>query len=167
MTGSGSQRLGAASCTVIGATIILLVGGVAWYGMNAAVLERLWRQLLERPGGPMSFRFVLQPLMAAVAAVLDGVRDARRGRPPYFRTLLVTPHRRAALLGEALSATARILLLGLIMDLIYQLIVFGTFYPNEAVAVAFVLAFLPYVLIRGPALRLVRRWREHRQGRLR
>jgi hypothetical protein len=57
-----------------------------------------------------------------------------------------------------LTATARIILLGLAMDVIYQYLVFKTFYPAEALVVALLLAFVPYLLIRGPAMRIVR-WR--------
>jgi hypothetical protein len=44
------------------------------------------------------------------------------------------------------------------MDVIYQLIFLKTFYPVEALIISLVLAFLPYVLIRGPAARIARRW---------
>jgi len=33
-----------------------------------------------------------------------------------------------------------------------------TFYPVEALIISLVLAYLPYVLIRGPAARIARRW---------
>jgi hypothetical protein len=44
------------------------------------------------------------------------------------------------------------------MDMIYQYLVFKTFYPAEALVVALLLAFVPYLLIRGPVMRIVR-WR--------
>ena len=44
------------------------------------------------------------------------------------------------------------------MDAIYQFMVLGRFYPGEALVIAFVLAVLPYLLIRGPVARIVRRW---------
>jgi hypothetical protein len=44
------------------------------------------------------------------------------------------------------------------MDAIYQVIVLGQFYPAEAVIVALLFAFIPYVIIRGPATRIARRW---------
>ena len=44
------------------------------------------------------------------------------------------------------------------MDAIYQVIVLRQFYPAEAVIVALLFAFVPYVIIRGPALRIARRW---------
>jgi hypothetical protein len=44
------------------------------------------------------------------------------------------------------------------MDCIYQLIVQRWIYPLEIVIVAFLLAVVPYILIRGPLNRVVRRF---------
>ena len=143
---------------VVALMIALVVLGLAWYGFSADVRERIWRQLLARPGGPMTFRFLLQPSMAALAALHDGIRDARTGRAPYFSTLVSDAKSRDDLLGEGLVATARVLLLGLVMDMVYQAVELNSFYPAEAVIVALVLAFLPYVLLRGPIARIARLW---------
>jgi hypothetical protein len=43
------------------------------------------------------------------------------------------------------------------MDVIYQFMVFRFIYPGEALIVAFVLACVPYLLIRGPIGRLLHR----------
>ncbi len=59
---------------------------------------------------------------------------------------------------EGAISTARIILLGLVMDATYQFIELKSFYPIEAVIVALVLAFLPYVLLRGPIARAARWW---------
>ena len=104
----------------------------------------------------MRFRFILQPLMATLAAIHDGREDARAGRSPYLVTVLRNPQERVGRLREGLNATARIILLGLVMDVIYQLLVLRTFYPNEALVVALVLAFVPYLIIRGLVLRVAR-----------
>jgi hypothetical protein len=50
------------------------------------------------------------------------------------------------------------MLLGLVMDGIYQYIEFDTFHPAEAVIITLLLAFLPYVLMRGAIARAARRW---------
>ena len=44
------------------------------------------------------------------------------------------------------------------MDAIYQIIVLKRFYPAEAVIVALLFAFVPYVIIRGPVVRIERWW---------
>jgi hypothetical protein len=124
------------------------------------VLSRIWEDLVARPGSPLSFRFVLQPAVG-ILGVRDGIKDARTGRSLYFWTVLHDSQTRNARLEEGLSATARILALGLLMDAIYQIWVLGTFYPTEAAIVALALAFVPYLLIRGPTARLAR-WRQSR-----
>jgi len=122
---------------------------------------RLWQDLVARPVGPLSFRFVLQPLMSAVIAVHDGIQDARTGRSPYFWTIVSNGAERGARLRDGLSATSKIIVLGLVMDAIYQLYALETFRPGEALIVSMALAFVPYLLIRGPAAR-VARWRQAR-----
>jgi hypothetical protein len=101
----------------------------------------------------MAFRFLLQPLAATIAAVTDGIHDARAGRPPYFWTILSHPDERRALLFEGIVATARIILAGLVMDTIYQIAFLKTFYPGEAAIVAVLFCFLPYLFLRGLAAR--------------
>jgi len=139
---------------------IFVVLGATWYGFSLQVEQRVWHDLVERPGGPMTFRFFLQPAMAAIAATVDGIKDARIGRSPYFWTFLNQPTERVGRLREALFSTARIILLGLGMDAIYQFRVFDTFYPDEAVVIALVLAVVPYFLLRGPVTRIAYRWIE-------
>jgi hypothetical protein len=124
----------------------------------ADTLQRIWIDLLARPSGPEAFRFILQPAVAALLAIRDGIKDARTGRSPYFWTVLHDPKKRRARLWEGLIATSRVILLGLVMDVIYQWKVLGTFYPAEAIDVVLLLAFLPYLLIRGPASRIARWW---------
>ena len=142
--------------------LLLLMGaGLIKYGLSSETHSRLWRDIFDRPGGPMTFRFVLQPVMSIIAATADGVNDARMGRTPFLWTIINQPEKRAGRLGEALNATARILLLGIGMDVIYQYRVFDEFYPGEAVIIAIALAFFPYLLLREPISRLARRWIAH------
>lgn len=144
---------------------VLLLGlvalGVVWYGITAESLGRLWRDILDRPGGPMTFRFILQPAMAILAAARDGVRDARLGRRPYVWALIHgvrDPQGRSGRLWEGIIATGRVLILGVIMDIIYQWKVLGTFYPGQAAVIVILLAFVPYLLLRGPFERVARHW---------
>jgi hypothetical protein len=140
------------------ALIGLIALGLIWYGLSAETHQRLWRDIAERPGGPMSFRFILQPIMALIAALHDGLKDARTGRSPYFWTILTDRAERRGRLWEGLISTARTVLLGLVMDGIYQLTVLKTFYPGEMAIVAILLAFLPYLLLRGAIARIAGWW---------
>ena len=156
MSDATPQELGVLAKLVLLLAIVLIVAGVVWHGVTGEALRQFWHDLVERPDEPMRFRFFLQPLMAAIAAIHDGREDARAGRSPYFMTVLRNPQERVGRLREGLNATARIILLGLAMDVIYQLLVLKTFYPNEALVVALLLAFVPYLIIRGLVLRVAR-----------
>jgi hypothetical protein len=117
---------------------------------------RMIDHLVERPDGPMAFRFLIQPVMAAILAIRDGMRDGRTGATPFFLTLILPSGRRKAAWIEAIRATARILILAAVLDVIYQAFVYHAFYPGETVIVAVVLGLLPYVLLRGPVSRIFR-----------
>jgi hypothetical protein len=153
--------------TVVALAAVLIVLGFAFYGFTAEVHQRIWRDIAERPGGPMSFRFLLQPTMAAIAALHDGVSDARAHRTPYLRAILRDPVQRGDRLREGLFATARLILLGLGMDAVYQWRVLGAFYPGEALLITFLLAVLPYLALRGPASLIARRFVRPSSGRTR
>ena len=121
------------------------------------ILTRFWDQLIAQPSGPLAFRLILQPLMAAILAVLDGLKDARTGRPPFLRTILSDPSQRAAYLREGLKRVGRVIVFAFVMDAIYQYMVLRRFYPVEALVTVFVLAVLPYLVFRGPVDRIARR----------
>jgi len=143
---------------VVALSVAAVISGVVMYGVSGEVLARIWQNMFDRPSGPFGFRFVLQPVMATMAALRDGIGDARTGRAPLLRTVLTDPEQRRGRLDEALIATARIILLGLAMDAAYQFIEFETIHPAEAVIIALLLAFLPYVVLRGLVTRIARRW---------
>jgi hypothetical protein len=120
------------------------------------LLTRMWENLAGRIDGPLKFRLILQPAMATFFAIRDGLKDAREGRPPYFWALFTQRGHRAELLREGWKAVAKVFTIATLIDVVYQLIVLRWIYPGEALIVAFILAFLPYLLIRGPLNRLMR-----------
>jgi hypothetical protein len=120
-------------------------------------LTRFWDQLIAQWSGPLSFRLILNPAMATILAVLDGLKDARAGRSPYLQTILFDPSQRAGYLREGLKRVSRVIILSFVMDAIYQYIVLRRFYVGEALVTVFVLAVLPYALIRGSIHRIARR----------
>ena len=143
---------------VIALSVGFVVVGLVMHGVSGEVLSRIWHNMLDRPGGPFVFRFVLQPIMATAAALRGGLHDARIGRSPFLWTVLTDPAQRRGRLDEALIATSRIVLLGLAMDTVYQVIEFDTFFPAEALVIALLLGVLPYMVLRGLVTRIARRW---------
>jgi hypothetical protein len=114
---------------------------------------------LGRIGGPLSFRLVMQPAIATLLAIRGGLADARAHRPPYFWAILKRSGDRPTLLREGWQAVAVVFTMALLFDATYQLIVFHWIYPLDSVIVAFTLACVPYLLVRGPVNRIASAWR--------
>src|SRR5215831_16344089 len=157
MTDVEPQKLSLLAKLVIAFILVMIVAGIVWHGVSIPTFRRIWHDLAARPDAPMRFRFILQPLMVAIIAIRHGLNDARTGRSPYFWTMLGNPRERGQRLSERLNATARIILLGLLMDAVYQVLVLRQFYPAEAVIVALLFAFVPYVTGRAHRSLVARR----------
>ena len=118
---------------------------------------RVGEQLMARVSGPMHFRLVLQPGMAAIFAVISGLKDARTGKPPYFWSLINDASHRKEMLEDGWKSVGRVFILALILDAVYQGIVLHFFYAGEAIIVAIILAIVPYLILRGIVTRLARK----------
>ena len=126
------------------------------------LLTQTWSDLVARVHGPFSFRFLIQPLMALIYAARDGIVDARQSRPPYFWTIFTRPGERWELLREGGKAVARVIALGVVIDIVYQLLVFHRIHPLQLVVIVLTLAFVPYVIFRGPINRIATAWMTRR-----
>ena len=122
------------------------------------VLARVFYDILGRVEGPLTFRLILQPLMALFFACRDGIQDAREEQPAYFWSLFTDPEHRRHRLLLGWKSVGRIFILAVLIDVVYQVIVFRWVYPGEALIVAAILALVPYVLLRGPVNRVARHW---------
>jgi hypothetical protein len=112
--------------------------------------------MLARVTGPMKFRLVLQPLMAAFLAIRAGLADARAGRTPYFWNLCTNSADRKAIIKNGWKSVGRVFLLAVFLDVVYQLYVLHFWHPIQTLVVAFVLAIVPYLVLRGLVTRLAR-----------
>jgi hypothetical protein len=139
-------------------SVVLLLWGIVSYGLDPSVNPTFWNDIRARFGGPMTFRFFLQPTMAFIAALPDGIHDAKLGRSGFFWAAWGSPDAKTGRLREGLISTARIMLLGISMDVIYQFRVFDRFFPVEALVMAVLLALIPYFLFRGIIERVARWW---------
>ena len=120
---------------------------------------QVWEMLIGRASGPLTVRLILQPTVATVLAVRAGLRDAREDRPPYLWAVFSNPAHRGDLLRQGWKDVGKVFILAVVLDVIYELIVYRWIYPVQALLVAAVLAIVPYLLIRGPCARLVRGFR--------
>jgi hypothetical protein len=122
-------------------------------------LSRMWEQLMGRWTGPMSFRFFLQPLVASILGIRSGLRDAREGKAAFFWSALTNPEARPDLLRHGWKDVGKVFLLAVILDLVYQVIALPGLYPLQKLIVAVVLAFVPYVVVRGLTNRIAGAYR--------
>jgi hypothetical protein len=102
---------------------------------------RVVQNLIDRITGPMNLRFILQPVMASVFAIIAGLRDAKAGRPPYFWSLIKGQNRQADI-KEGWKSVGKVIIVALALDIIYQVIILHFVYPGEAVIIAFVIVIL-------------------------
>jgi hypothetical protein len=106
---------------------------------------RFTTQLIDRVSGPLHFRLVLQPLMAAFFAIRSGLADASADKPPYFWSLLSVRSDRMALIKDGWKSISRVFVLAIVLDVVYQLYVLHFVYPGEAIVVALILAIVPWL----------------------
>ena len=118
------------------------------------VLTRFIEHIVGRVHGPMNFRLLLQPLMAIIFAVRDGLKDARAGKPAYAWAMFTNADCRRDMLREGWKSVGKVFIIALVLDAVYQLITVKWFYPLEALVVACILALVPYLLLRGPVNRV-------------
>jgi hypothetical protein len=123
-------------------------------------MEELWNRLagnlLGRLDGPLHFRMIVQPLMAIIFATMDGIKDAKAGKPAYGWAVFTNAEHRHDLLKDGWKHFGKIFILAIVLDVIYQLKVHHRIYPGETLLTALVLAVVPYVLLRGPVNRVAR-----------
>lgn len=129
-------------------------------------MEAFWQRFVEnligRLDGPLHFRIVVQPLMAVIFGIVRGIQDARAGNPPYLWAMFSSPGHRKDLLKDGWRQAGRIFILAIVLDIGYQLYVQHTFYPGEMLLTAFLLAIVPYAIVRGPATRIARLFLTHK-----
>ncbi len=122
------------------------------------IVTRFVADLIGRLSGPLTLRLFLQPAVATLLAVRDGVKDAREGRPPHFWRLVTgPPEARRRRLKETWQAVLKVFIMAVVLDCVYQQLVFRWVYPIEAMVTAVILAILPYMLLRGVIDRIARR----------
>ena len=150
--------------------VTLLLVGLTLLALALSVPESL-RQALDRGGfylfsreffddiprrlaGPGRFRFVLQPLFATVLGIRGGRADACAGRPAFLWGLLFRRNLRRELARSGLDSVVNLVLMGILLDSIFQWLILGASYPGAAIVVGPTLIAAPYAVARALANRL-------------
>lgn len=122
-------------------------------------MPRLLENLGGRIDGPMSFRFILQPTMAILFGILDGLRYAREGRSFLLWGGPEDPVERRLQHSATWKSIGKVFGLAVVLDVIYQVLLFRWVYPLESLIVAVIVALIPYFLVRFTVNSLAKRWR--------
>ena len=120
-----------------------------FYVFSRAFIEDIPKRL----SGPGRFRFILQPLVATILGIRNGIADARNGRPPYLYTVLFNRKLRPELLKSGFATIVNLLLMGILLDSIFQWLILGSSYPGAALVMGPVLIAAPYSVARALANR--------------
>jgi hypothetical protein len=115
------------------------------YLFSRAFIEDIPKRLT----GPGRFRFLLQPAMAIILGFLGGRADARAGRPPYLYGILLHRELRGEFVKSGYETVANLLLMGILLDAIFQWVILGVSHPGAALIVGPVLIVLPYAIARA------------------
>jgi hypothetical protein len=116
-------------------------------------------ELPQRFTGPGRLRFLLQPALAILLGMRGGLADAKAGNPPYLIGLFVDTGRRKELLRTGAAAIRNLLAMGIIMDVVFQLVLYGAVHPGAAVLIGPILICFPYAASRALTTRLAGRLR--------
>jgi hypothetical protein len=129
------------------------------------MMDEVWEMLIGRDHGPLAFRVIIQPLVAAFLAIRAGLRDAREDRPAYAWAITTDPTQRRELIRQGCKDVGQLFAVAFVIDFIYEIIVFRWIYVGQALIVAVTLALLPYILIRELSNRWARWWFHSEQKR--
>ncbi len=111
-------------------------------------------ELPQRFTGPGRLRFILQPIIAILLGVRGGLADAKTGKPPYLHGLLLDAEHRREFLRSGVAHLRNLLAAGIILDIVFQLVLYHSVHPGAALVVAPILICMPYAVARPLTTRL-------------
>ncbi len=143
--------------TVLLATLPRAIFRIIQTGDLYLLTGHFFHDVLARLSGPGRLRFIVQPLVAMVLGIRNGMQDAHEGLPPFLWALVFDKVRRRQLAGSAFSAIRSMVTIAILLDIIAQFLIFHEVRPGAALLVGPVLIALPYALTRAVANRFARR----------
>jgi hypothetical protein len=106
-------------------------------------------ELPQRFTGPGRFRFILQPIVATLLGIREGLADAKAGNPPNLFGLLFDAGRRRELLGSGAAAIRNLVAFAIILDAVFQAVIYHSVHPGAALLVGPILICVPYAVSRA------------------
>jgi hypothetical protein len=117
--------------------------------------KQFLEELPQRFTGPGRFRFILQPLLATLLGMRGGLADVRAGNPPYLFGLVFATGRRRELLRSGVATIRTLIAMGIVLDVVFQLVIYHSVHPGAALVIGPILICTPYAVSRALTNRLV------------
>lgn len=124
-------------------------------GSTSSLLDALAERIIARLVGPMSLRFVFQPLVAVLLGIRDGAMDAKAGEPPFIIDLVIDRENRRTKLAGVLKSLSKTIIIATVFDMIAQYLIFDQVRVIPAIIVGVFLLTVPYSLARGMTNRIL------------
>jgi hypothetical protein len=151
------------STIVTGVAVLVLLAAIPSAIQDSVATGRIylfsWEFVADLPArftGPGRLRFILQPTVAIILGLRGGLADTRAGRPPYVLGLLFDPLHRREYIRTGLAAVRDLVAIGILLDVVAQLLIFRQVHPGAAVVIGPILITAPYAFARALTNRAVR-----------
>ena len=125
--------------------------------------DQFFRDIVARLSGPGRLRFILQPIVAIILGVRNGIKDAGAGLPAFLGALVFHGEHWRELLRSTITSAGNLVGVAILLDLISQFLIFHEIRPGAALVVGPVLIGVPYALSRSFSNRIWR-WKDHRKS---
>ncbi|MCD4786213.1 MAG: hypothetical protein K8T10_20515 [Candidatus Eremiobacteraeota bacterium] len=123
--------------------------------MFAVSFDAIADKIVARIAGPLSFRFILQPLAAIALGIRDGLLDVKSGSPPYIIDLIFKSENRKRNILNGLKTLLKPVIISIILDILAQYLIFKQINLFDAAIVGIFIMGIPYSLARGIINRIV------------
>ena len=118
--------------------------------------RQFFKDLFIRFSGIGRLRFIVQPTAALLLGMRDGLKDSQRGNPPFLWGVFFHPLHRPDLLRNAFMSIRDLIAIAVILDIVFQLVLFREIHPAAALLVGPVLIAVPYSVSRALTNRVSR-----------
>lgn len=116
--------------------------------------ERFFQDMVARLTGPGKFRFILQPIMAIIIGTRHGIVDARANLPDFLWGVAFHAQHRRSFVRSGIAGVRDLVAIAILLDVIFQAIIFRGVHPGAALIVGPVLIAIPYSLARALSNRI-------------
>jgi hypothetical protein len=154
---SRSSVLTALTIAILLAALPSAIARLVRTGDPYLLSKQFFEDMLARLSGAGRLRFILQPTVALIIGIRDGIKDSRDGCPPFLLGLVSHRARRTELLRSAFTSVRDLVAVAIILDVISQFLIFDDVHPGAALVLGPVLIAVPYSISRALANRISRR----------